>query len=156
MLFSLLICANRDFCRTLETRFSFDTFPHSAAYICVSGWVSIDSDKGLSLARHQVINQISLTDTGTTRREVMTRLLELLYVLNIKRKILLIRAPYARIVIFWHISDIPPMISQGQISCNCYTPPPPPFYIAAIFHIYNWQLVVITHELIYGVRAAIR
>ena len=55
MLFSLLICANGDFCRTLETRFSFNTFPHSAAYICV--WVeSALIQKGLSLARHQVLN----------------------------------------------------------------------------------------------------
>ena len=50
----------------------------------------------------------------------------------------------------------PPMISQSQISCNA-----PTFDIAAIFNIceilqYNRQLVVITHELIYGVRAAIR
>ena len=37
MLFSLLICANKDFCRTLEARISFNTFPHNAAYICVSG-----------------------------------------------------------------------------------------------------------------------
>ena len=40
----------------------------------------------------------------------------------------LIRAPYTRIVIFWHISNIPPMISQSQISCDT-----PTFYIAAIF-----------------------
>ena len=45
-----------------------------------------------------------------------------------KTQYLLIRAPYARIVIFWHISNIPPMISQSQISCNT-----PTFYIAAIF-----------------------
>ena len=41
----------------------------------------------------------------------------------------LIRAPYTRIVVFWHISNI---------------------------LLYNRQLVFITHELIYGVRAAIR
>ena len=39
----------------------------------------------------------------------------------------LIRAPYTRIVVFWHISNIPPMISQSQISCT------PTFYIATIF-----------------------
>ena len=38
------------------------------------------------------------------------------------------RAPYTRIVVFWHISNITPMISQSQISCNT-----PMFYIAAIF-----------------------
>ena len=45
-----------------------------------------------------------------------------------KTQYLLIRAPYSRIVVFWRISNIPPMISQSQISCN-----PPTFYIAAIF-----------------------
>ena len=45
-----------------------------------------------------------------------------------KTQYLLIRAPYTRIVVFWHISNIPPMISQSQINCNT-----PTFYIAAIF-----------------------
>ena len=45
-----------------------------------------------------------------------------------KTQYLLIRAPYTRIVVFWHINNIPPMISQSQISCNT-----PTFYIAAIF-----------------------
>ena len=54
-----------------------------------------------------------------------------------KTQYLLIRAPYTSIVVFWHISNIPPpppppppppMISQSQISCNT-----PTFYIAAIF-----------------------
>ena len=45
-----------------------------------------------------------------------------------KTQYLLIRAPYTRIVVFWHISNIPPMISQSQISCNT-----PTFCIAAIF-----------------------
>ena len=40
----------------------------------------------------------------------------------------LIRAPYTRIVVFWHISKIPPMIGQSQISCNT-----PTFCIANIF-----------------------
>ena len=45
-----------------------------------------------------------------------------------KTQYILIRAPYTRIVVFWHISNISPMISQSQISCNT-----PMFYIAAIF-----------------------
>ena len=45
-----------------------------------------------------------------------------------KTQYLLIRAPYTRIVVFWHISNIPPMISQSQISSNT-----PTLYIAAIF-----------------------
>ena len=40
----------------------------------------------------------------------------------------LIRAPYTRIAVPGHISNIPTMISQSQISCNTHT-----FYIAAIF-----------------------
>ena len=45
-----------------------------------------------------------------------------------KTQYLFIRAPYTRLVVFWHISNIPPMISQSQITCNN-----PTFYIAAIF-----------------------
>ena len=45
-----------------------------------------------------------------------------------KTQYLLIHAPYTRIVVFWHMSNIPPMILQSQISCNT-----PTFYIAAIF-----------------------
>ena len=44
-----------------------------------------------------------------------------------KTQYLLIRAPYTRIVVFRHISNIPPMISQSQISYNT-----PTFYIATI------------------------
>ena len=44
-----------------------------------------------------------------------------------KTQYLLICAPYTRIVVFWHISNITPMISQSHISCNN-----PTFYIAAI------------------------
>ena len=56
-----------------------------------------------------------------------------------KTQYLLIRAPYTRIVVFWHISNIPPpppppMISQSQISCNT-----PTFYIAAIFVKYCYR-----------------
>ena len=43
-----------------------------------------------------------------------------------KTQYLLNRAPYTRLVVFWHISNIPPMISQSQISCNTAPPPPPP------------------------------
>ena len=45
-----------------------------------------------------------------------------------KTQYLLICAPYTRIVVFWHISNISPMISQSQTSCNT-----PTFCIAAIF-----------------------
>ena len=45
-----------------------------------------------------------------------------------KTQYLLIRAPYTRIMVFWHISKITPMIGQSQISCiatifvkYCYT-----------------------------------
>ena len=45
-----------------------------------------------------------------------------------KTQYLLTRAPWNRIVFFWHISNIPPMILQSRISCNT-----PKFYIVAIF-----------------------
>ena len=75
-----------------------------------------------------------LTDAGTLRRlvanqqEVMTRLLRAAICFEHKTLYILIRAPYTRIVVFWHISIIPPIISQSQISCNT-----PTFCIAAIF-----------------------
>ena len=53
-----------------------------------------------------------------------------------KTQYLLIRAPYIHIVVFWHISNIPPMILQSQISCNT-----PMFYIAAIFVKYCYTTV---------------
>ena len=62
--------------------------------------------------------QTSLTDTGATRRlvanqrEVMTRLLELLYVLNIKRNI------------FYSVLPIPALWYFG--TSVTYPPPPPP------------------------------
>ena len=57
-----------------------------------------------------------------------------------KTQYLLICAPYTRIVVFWHIRNIPPMISQSQISYNT-----PTFYTAAIFVKYcyttgSWML----------------
>ena len=39
------------------------------------------------------------------------QLCKVLYVLNIKRNNLLIHAPFTRIVVFWHIRNVPPMIS---------------------------------------------
>ena len=53
---------------------------------------------------------------------------KLLHVFEHKMKYVLIHAPYTRIVIFWHISNIPPMISESQICCNIAT-----FCIIAIF-----------------------
>ena len=54
-----------------------------------------------------------------------------------KTQYLLIRAPYTRIMVFWHISNIPPMISQIQISCNT-----PTFYKATIFVKYCYTTAV--------------
>ena len=56
-----------------------------------------------------------------------------------------------RTVAFWHISNIPPSISQIQI---CYDTTV--FYSSSISEIllYNRQLVVLSYELIYVVRAA--
>ena len=51
----------------------------------------------------------------------------LLHILEHKMKYVLIHGPYSRIVVSWHISNIPPMI-LSQICCNTAT-----FCIAAIF-----------------------
>ena len=65
---------------------------------------------------------------AANQQEVMTRLLRAAICFEHKTLYLLIRAPYTRIMVFWHINIIPPMISQSQISCNT-----PTFCIAAIF-----------------------
>ena len=69
--------------------------------------------------------------------------------IQVKIQYVWIHAPYTRIVVFWHTSNIPPKISWYQISCNTTT-----FCIAAIFVKYCYTTS--THELIYGVRAAHR
>ena len=74
-------------------------------------------------------------------------LFEMLYVFEHKTLDLLIHAPYTRIVVFWHISYMPPWISWDQI---CYNTPM--FCIATIL-LYNCQLVVIMKEPIYVVQA---
>ena len=60
------------------------------------------------------------------------RLREVLYVFEHKTQYLLIHAPYTRIVVIWHISNIPPLISQSQICFNTTM-----FYIAAILVKYS-------------------
>ena len=49
------------------------------------------------------------------------QLSNVLYVFEHKTQYLLIHAPYTRIVVFWHISNIPLMISKGQIWFNTAT-----------------------------------
>ena len=54
-----------------------------------------------------------------------------------KAQYLLIRAPFTCMVVFWHISNVPPMISSSQICCNTAT-----FCIAAIFMKYFYTMAV--------------
>ena len=44
-------------------------------------------------------------------REPAGTLLQLLFVFEHKTEYLLIRAPVSRTVVFWHIGNVPPMIS---------------------------------------------
>ena len=57
------------------------------------------------------------------------------HVFEHKTEYVLIHDPYARIVVFSHISNIPPMISESQICCNIAT-----FCIAAIFVKYCYTI----------------
>ena len=59
---------------------------------------------------------------------------EVLYVFERKMWYIIIHAPYNLIVVFWHISNIPPVISQSQICDNI-----PTFCIAAIFVEYRYN-----------------
>ena len=111
-------------------------------HICVSRLTITGSDDGLSPGRRQAIiwtnAGILLIDqshrygrpqppcrepAGSYDKTTRTAIC-----FEHKTQYILIHAPYTRIVVFWHISNIPPMISQSQISCNT-----PTFYIAAIF-----------------------
>ena len=49
------------------------------------------------------------------------RLCKMLYVFEHKTQYLLLHAPFTRIVVFWHIGNVPPMISWSQICCNTAT-----------------------------------
>ena len=49
------------------------------------------------------------------------QLRKVLYVFEHKTQHLLIHAPFTRIVLFWHIGNVPPMISSSQICCNTAT-----------------------------------
>ena len=64
------------------------------------------------------------------------QLCNVLYVLEHKTQYILIHAPFTRIVVFWHIGNVPPMISQSQICCNTVT-----FCKAAIFVKYCYTTV---------------
>ena len=61
-----------------------------------------------------------------------------------KTQYLLIRAPYTRIVVFWHISNIPPWFRRVKLEYRNG------LYSSNICEIllYKGQLLVITHELI--------
>ena len=72
------------------------------------------------------------------------QLCKVLYVFEHKTQYLSIHAPYTHIVLFWHISNIYHHVLHRDSSNICE------------ILLYNRQLVVITHELIYGVRAAQR
>ena len=60
---------------------------------------------------------------------------QILQVFEHKTKYVLIRGPYTGIVVFWHISNMPPVISESQIGCNIAT-----FCIAAIFVKYCYTI----------------
>ena len=67
-------------------------------------------------------------DAIMNQREVMTRVLEVLYVFEHKTQYLFIHAPYTGIVVFWHTSNIP----------HTPTPPPPPPYRFRRVKLVNW------------------
>ena len=60
---------------------------------------------------------------------------KLLHVFEHKTKYVLIHGPKTRIAVFWHISNIPPMISESHIDCITAT-----FCVAAIFVKYCYKI----------------
>ena len=63
------------------------------------------------------------------------QLCKVLYVFEHKTQYLLIHALFIRVVLFWRIGNIPPMISWSQICCNTAM-----FCIAAIFVKYCYTI----------------
>ena len=74
-----------------------------------------------------------LTPIWVIRPQWVNTLPKPLYVFEHKTQYVLIHAPYTPIMVFWYISNIPPMISQSQFFCNTTT-----FCIAAIFVKYRY------------------
>ena len=70
-------------------------------------WISIDQSHRCG-RRQAACREPAVSYDKTTRTAIC---------FEHKMQYLLLRAPYTRIVVFWHISNIPPMISQSQISC---------------------------------------
>ena len=57
-----------------------------------------------------------------------------------KTQYLLTRAPYTRIMVFWHISKIPPTIGQSQISYNTPTFCIPTIFVKYCYTTGSWLL----------------
>ena len=117
--------------------------PFRKLCILVMGMASIDQSHRYRRPR---------ADCRETSGKLWQDVLELLYVFEHKTQYLLIRAPYTRIVVCGNIST-PNDFAKSNLSLY-----PHVFYSSNICEIllYNRQLVVITHALIYGVRAAYR
>ena len=89
-------------------------FPLLMFLVCFSFRIVVVRGLGFPPLGARNIQLTSLTDAGTpwgflaNQWEVMTRLLEVLYVFEHNTQYLLIHVPYTRIMAFWHISNIPP------------------------------------------------
>ena len=96
----------------------------SKIHVCVTCYVSCQHDSS-----NRPVSQMRAPSGGLSRTSrKLWQDYSSCYIFEHKTQYLLIRAPYTRIVVFWHISNIPPMISQSQISCSTTT-----FCKAAIF-----------------------
>ena len=105
----------------LHNRISYAWKSPSLYELIVAWWYHMASiDQSHRYGRHQAACREPAGSYDKTTRTVIS--------FEHKTQYLLIRAPYTRIVVFWHISNTHPMISQSQSSCNT-----PTFYITAIF-----------------------
>ena len=126
-------------CWLLDKRYEMGTrclLLHSVRYHLIFLWSFHLSLWNRSRAGNRFVSQIRAPLTACrepTRK--LWQLCKVLYVFEHKTQYLLIHAPYTRIVIFWHISNIPPMISKSQNCFNTAT-----FYTAVIFvkYCYTW------------------
>ena len=87
-------------------------------YMCVkiSVWASVQITGYICISSGNHINRLvsQMRAPLAACREPagkLWQLCEVLYVFEHKTQYLLIRAPFTRIVVFWHIGNVPPMIS---------------------------------------------
>ena len=98
--FKCLVCSN-------EQKKIMTTSGHSFAHATTGR----SEREGVTGLKTRFTDAGASSGLSRTSREVMTTVQGVKYVFGHKTLYLLIHVPYTRIVAFWHIGNVPPMIS---------------------------------------------